>query len=382
MVFFVRNRNFEILAILDRFVSAIWTRRYYSCGDFEIKLLATVDLVAMLQPGVFITRDDDTTVMVVEKMLIETDVESGNFLTISGRSAESLLERRVLLSPCIVHGNVKVRTVFTAMLQLCFDALKNANHPHRAAEEIYTEVAAENEKADVDFLTSIGVGYYKRDCNSGSLYDIISEVLEIAELGFHFKIEPAGDRLKLCMKIYAGEDRTNQVIFSSKYNNLINSSYEKDTSQLCTHCVCYGETDGIIKQRLYCYKAGVSAEGQPTGLDCCETAIKGEDQGDYGLTQWAGMLYLQGCAEVAELSSVSSAFSGEVTTDIQYQYRKDWDLGDIVRIENEFGISGTARILSVSEKWDISGTCVVPTLSDWEEMKNEGEEIKETEDTA
>lgn len=384
MDFFVRNSKFEILAVLDQFVSAIWTRRYYSCGDFEMKLPATTQLVALLQPGVFITRADDTTVMCIEKMIIETDTENGNFLTISGRSAEALLERRVLLAPFIVQSTtVEIQSAFTNLLQLCFDASKNAARPHRVADEIHFGVAVESEKAKVSLLGALGIDYYKRDSNSGSLYDILTSVLEIAELGLRFKIQAVGNRQKLCPKLYAGEDRTESVIFSPAYSNLVNSSYEKDISNVRTHCLCYGETDGLITQRLYCYRAGVSASTQPTGLDCRETVIKGDDQGDYGATQWAGMLYLQGCAEVAELSSISTAFSGEITTDIQYQYRKDWDLGDIVHVENEFGIAGTARVLAVSEKWDVSGTSIVPTLSDWKTMKNVGEEIvDEAEGTA
>ena len=43
-----------------------------------------------------------------------------------------------------------------------------------------------------------------------------------------------------------------------------------------------------------------------------------------------------------------------------------YNLGDIVQIENEYGIQATARILEIIDCEDESGYSTVPTFSTWE----------------
>ena len=59
-------------------------------------------------------------------------------------------------------------------------------------------------------------------------------------------------------------------------------------------------------------------------------------------------------------------YTGEVDTTLQFIYRRDWDLGDLVSIENEYGMKANARVLEVIEADDENGYRVTPTFSDWE----------------
>ena len=43
-----------------------------------------------------------------------------------------------------------------------------------------------------------------------------------------------------------------------------------------------------------------------------------------------------------------------------------YNLGDIVQIENEYGIQATVRILEIIDCEDESGYSTVPTFSTWE----------------
>ena len=60
-------------------------------------------------------------------------------------------------------------------------------------------------------------------------------------------------------------------------------------------------------------------------------------------------------------------FAGTVEPDINYKYKKDYNLGDIVKIINEYGLSAKARITEVIESWDESGYTCIPTF-DTEEV--------------
>ena len=56
--------------------------------------------------------------------------------------------------------------------------------------------------------------------------------------------------------------------------------------------------------------------------------------------------------------------SGEVIAS-RYKYGTDYNLGDKVQVENEYGISGTAVVTEVTEVEDETGYNVYPTLSEW-----------------
>ena len=58
-------------------------------------------------------------------------------------------------------------------------------------------------------------------------------------------------------------------------------------------------------------------------------------------------------------------YSGEIVDNGMYKYHDDYELGDTVLIENEYGIQATATIIEVTEVEDESGYKIVPTLSEW-----------------
>jgi pyruvate/oxaloacetate carboxyltransferase len=63
-------------------------------------------------------------------------------------------------------------------------------------------------------------------------------------------------------------------------------------------------------------------------------------------------------------ATATEAFEGDVES--TYEYKTDWNIGDIVQIENEFGITATSRIIEVIESEDASGHKIIPTFEKWE----------------
>lgn len=67
----------------------------------------------------------------------------------------------------------------------------------------------------------------------------------------------------------------------------------------------------------------------------------------------------RGYEKLSEYGKVTS-FEGTVEPDVTFKYKKDYFLGDEVTVENEFGISVTARIVEVVEVNDDNGYSVEP----------------------
>ena len=65
--------------------------------------------------------------------------------------------------------------------------------------------------------------------------------------------------------------------------------------------------------------------------------------------------FAEGKEKLAEQSGVLS-FEGEIDTS-NYKYKEDYDVGDIVTVKNQYGITTNARITEVIETWDNTGSC-------------------------
>ena len=65
MDIYVLNKNLETVAIIDTYKSLIWTKRYYTYGDFELYVPADKELLNYLKEDYLLVRDDDDSVMII-----------------------------------------------------------------------------------------------------------------------------------------------------------------------------------------------------------------------------------------------------------------------------------------------------------------------------
>ena len=61
-----------------------------------------------------------------------------------------------------------------------------------------------------------------------------------------------------------------------------------------------------------------------------------------------------------------TSFTGNIIVGVNYIYKKDYNLGDIVSIINEYGISIKARICEILENQDENGYSMEPTFENVE----------------
>ena len=81
--------------------------------------------------------------------------------------------------------------------------------------------------------------------------------------------------------------------------------------------------------------------------------------------EYNALLAQRGREKLAELQAVEG-LSGEVDSTRQYIVDEDFFLGDIVQIENEYGIQVQPRIIEIIESEDENGISVIPTFTTWE----------------
>ena len=81
--------------------------------------------------------------------------------------------------------------------------------------------------------------------------------------------------------------------------------------------------------------------------------------------EYNALLTQRGEEKLAEAQAVEG-LSGEVDSIRQYMLDRDFFLGDIVQIENEYGVQAQPRIIEIIESEDENGRSVIPTFATWE----------------
>jgi Siphovirus ReqiPepy6 Gp37-like protein len=374
MELYILNKSFETVAVIDQYTSLIWTKRYWDTGDFELYLPADDSLLQYLQIDYYITRKDCDTTMMIERIEIKTDAESGNYFTISGRSAEKILSYRVVANASHGFGTSSAERmcyylVAFEMTNKLPDTLKYADRTIDIIKDIRQTSTHKNPDESV-----IWNSYYYENL-SDAVYNLATQY------GFSVRFLLRDDRTGFDIEFWSGKDRTtgqttnSPVVFSPGYYNLINSDYAYDITDEKTMAFIAGQGDGANRVVLWTHMTVTDDEEHtnvPRGLDRREMFVDARDlqqtSSDGATMSWADYqhtLRYRGKEKLYE-TVATPLFSGEVDTTLQFVYRRDWDLGDIVSIENEYGISASARIVEVVECDDENGYKVTPTFSDWE----------------
>ena len=78
--------------------------------------------------------------------------------------------------------------------------------------------------------------------------------------------------------------------------------------------------------------------------------------------EYTAQLKERGADKLSEVTSVAN-FEGEVDATQLYVYGRDFFIGDIVEVANEYGKEGRSRVSEVMYTDDTSGISIVPTFT-------------------
>lgn len=351
----VLNEKFEAVAIVDGYESFIWTDRFRSYGDFELDTTMASDIFEHMQRDRYVVNRDSDHIMIVEKILIKSDAEDGDRLTVSGRSLESILDRRIVWKQLVVKGNVE--EVVEQLLKACIIEPEDSN---RKIPNFVFKSSGDSK------ITSINV---ESQYTGDNLYDVISGLCEEHDIGFKITLSDDG---KFVFSLYSGVDRSYQqeknpyVVFSPGFDNLRNSNYLESSIALKNVTLIGGEGQGDERKYTSVGTAsGLSRREMFTDARDLSSDNNGEsmDEGDY-----TAQLQQRGKEKLAETSDIST-FEGEVEGEM-YEYGVDYDNGDIVQILDEYGHESPVRIIETVMSDGKNGYGVYPTF---ESIKEKGE---------
>lgn len=356
----IRNKNRDIIGILDSFKSVIWHSVYFGVGDFEV--YAPLESLDLLNIGYYVCRNDDIETGIIEKIEIINNEQDGKMIVASGRFLKSILDRRIIYNlakppqntPTILRGNVEEacrQLVMTNAINCPFSSLRNID------------------VLKLGDLAGLPAVIVEEDGDTGQkqvsyqpLLEYTDELLQEYGYGSIVLLDDGTKEFKYVC--FAGEDRTadspNPVIFSQEFDNLAESDYTEDDTLKKNFALIGGAGEDLDRFFTTFKTEDVTGlERREVFIDASSINREYDDEGtqkQYTNTEYRTLLRTQASQEMREMTS-QKTFTGTIITSYgQYIYNRDFFLGDIVTVQdNDINKYSNVRITEVTEIQDENG---------------------------
>lgn len=331
--------NFKQIEVVDVFESLIWTDRYYEAGDFELHLPLS-HIPDNLGLGAYITYDKSDSIMIAESIQLDRSGDNGNEITVSGRSLESILDRRIVEEKVIFSETRKISEVLITLVNEC---IVNPSNSNRKIDKFVFDKSKLPDAVNAELST---IGISSAQYRGNVLYEAICNICRQCKLGWKVRIN-ADKNMELIF--YGGKDRSKTVIFSEKMGNLSDIQYLVSTKDYKNAAFISGGEDDIY-----------ATIGTSSGLDRREVAVScssSRSDGDSTLSesQYKQLLENEGRKELANRDLTGTSNGSVDTSEYQFVYGRDFNLGDIVTIDYGFTKSTNSRVVENTYAVDVNG---------------------------
>lgn len=343
------NRDLIKILTIDLPKSFIWTDRYNKYGDFELYFSTRSIIYSYILKKYYLMFSLSEHLMIVESMLITTDSTTGDLVKVTGRSLESILDRR------IVWGQLDIQGTPQEIIQTLLN--QSIINPIDSDRKINNFVFEASTDTRITSLSSVTLQF-----TGDNLYEVISNICKAYGIGFKVYF----DELKrFVFKLYVGQDRSQAqttnpyVIFSPEYDNIVSSEYfTSDANEKNVNLVA-GEGEGASRKMIQCGSGvGIDRKEMFTDASDISSDVDGTTLTD---AQYNARMLERGNTEMAQYTE-EEMFSGQAETTRTYIYNKDFFMGDLVQTSDAYSHAGRSLISEFIFAVDTSGIKMYPTF--------------------
>lgn len=344
----IYDSNMDFQGIIENQRSLLWNRQYNETGDFELHAPVTPYNINLLKRENLVWKRGSVDAGIIEGLHIEEDADL-NEIVASGRFLTAYMDRRLVRPTYNFSGlaEVAMRTILTNAVSI----------PHVQLGTLMGHLET------IEFQAT-----YKK------LLSIEQKIAKQTQLGFRFR--PDFTNKTITFEVYKGLDRSMgqsdraRVIFSEDFRNLNRAIYEENEQVYSNVCYVGGKGEGA--DRVYVEVGDTTS----TGLVRREVFVNGSDISDENLSnaEYLEKLRQRGRDKLAECALYNSV-ECEAIPYGNFEYLKDYDLGDIVTIRKEsWDIGENLRLSGVTEVYENGTQTIqpvfgepVPVTANWEE---------------
>ena len=344
-------------AVRDSFSSLLWDIEYYACGVFEVYIAASPKNIEIFRTGRIVGRDDDKDHYgLIESVQLETDAEDGDYLIVSGRFLMCLLERRIIYPTFNFTKKVSYAQIVNNVVYY--------NACRTGARKIPGLSIGDSSGSCWNQNTKLQISY---DNLMKWVYTICEKIGGTANIRLAKTTDEQYEKL---LELSEGTDRSilqddnPHIVFSDGYNKLLSFSYSTDSSVQRNYAYILGKGEGEERKRTtYC-------DGdEPEHLDRYEVYVDERNtaqEEDVTDAEYLEILKSSGAEHLVQPKTASESAIAAFST--QYQYNKDYFVGDYVTVEQKrFGlIQPRIQLIGMVESFDQNGRSLTPTFKETE----------------
>ena len=320
------NTDFKLVAIIDDYQQAQIEHNLYSAGVFSISINYNIPNAKFFERGLFIqfgnNARDFCVIQSVENS-IDSSGKGSEYIIVSGYDCRYLFKRRI-----IKNLNSNDTWSMTAKGELCIRSLVADQCGVNAEEKRKLPITniIPNETNAIGSVYSVSEAY-------NNLYDVLVTIATQSEIGW--AVEFNGTSLNLV--VYQGENKSNNVFFSTDFESLANGKY-RDSNDNFSNSVYIGGKGTGSEQDIY-----EGEVGNPAGLDRYESF-------DNQSSMTTEEEYEEKARSILSQYGQTITVSGAGLVKCPYIFREQYDIGDVIKLSFS-GKSANTQILSVSESW-------------------------------
>ncbi|MCM3291818.1 siphovirus ReqiPepy6 Gp37-like family protein [Paenibacillus sp. MER 180] len=324
----ILDTSFNLLGEIDNYESLQLTRRFYRAGDFEMHIqLGKQHTDQLLHDRVLCINNQPHKSGIIMHREIVQDDKGIETLVVRGQTLGGVLDRRITVTDNYDRIKGEAESVMKHYVQR---HIVDGIYPER---KVPFFVCAPDRKRGK---------YTPWQSRFDPLDKVVQEIAEWCDIGWLVRLDFASK--KWVFEVLEGRNLTTgqrllpPVIFSHEYDNIQSQQYVD--SMLQYKNVAYAGGKGEEEERLIQMVGGGSGlNRREVFLDCssAENVIELTDMGEQKLTEHKHI----------------QTYNGMVLNTGSFVYEKDWDMGDIVTLQNKrWGLTMDSRITEVKEIYE------------------------------
>lgn len=396
MQIFVLNTKYERIGLIDEYEEMLWQKKYNDVGECQIKIPCEDIYIGLLAEGNYLFRYDDDMFCKIETVNLETDIESGDYLIVTAIDMCNILAGRIVRWQFDYSG-----TVAGYIQKLLTDNVINPKQAMRKIDNFAFEIDTSN---GATFTETISVITEPQD-----LLQLILTTCKTFNYGFRVLFDIGSGRV--VFRLYRGKNKAqttseNYVEFSPSFANMLTSTYTTDSSnhKNIVYVSYKGDDEQVYLTSIHEEASEPSGENRreifvdgtntsrDVTLDTLQSIFSGNVKRNPATqgTETSGYYYVVNAGETVKVATFevttsdekteekitvtdytymklitaigtstlaehkqTQEFTGEVDTIGSYEYKQDYDLGDVVKVINRYGIEAEAQITEVMESDDL-----------------------------
>ena len=329
----ILSSSLDLQGEVDNYLSFTFSRRYHLPGEFQLVLNRKVQNADKLQiNNLIMLGADKYKTAIIRHREIKSDERGGEVLTVRGYTLGVITSQRIIIPPVGEAQDIQEgdgETVMKHYVQRNCKDISGMEFPDLII------APTKNRGPEIRWQSR-----YKNLC------DELEQISRLTNLGWY--IYPDFNLKKWIFDIYNGRDFSVSqninppVIFSPEFDNIKSQEFIDSLIGFGNYAIVAGQGEGAKREI-------VMLGSKDTGLDKHVIFVDARD------IENPVDLPARGEAKLAGHKRVLS-FQSEVLPTGPFQYGKDWDVGDIVTVQNkDWGIAMDVRIAEVEEVYEASG---------------------------